>query len=153
MKRKTHEDLTLVAEACRRGLMSLVERHGSPFEDFPVGACGVASDIVGRVIWEALGRKGVYVCGCGHSDLLRLATHAWFEVDDWIVDVTHDQFPRAGLNGWVFRRSSGWHAGFESLEPRGGFCGPENWPMYPHDGYGAALKEVRLAGLLGGDHQ
>ncbi len=109
----------------------------------------MASDIVGRIIWEVLGREGVYVCGAGHSELQRLATHAWFEVGDLIVDVTHDQFYGTGLDGWVFRRGGGWHARFESLDTRNGFCGPEGWPMYPHDGYSAVLKEVRLAGLLG----
>lgn len=51
-------ELEKVALACRVGLISLVDAKGSTFNGFPSGACGVASDIVGRVVWETLQYEG-----------------------------------------------------------------------------------------------
>lgn len=139
--------LEVVVSACRRGLESLSEARGSTFNRFPAGACGVASDIVGRIVWETLQRHGVYVCGTGHPLLPPQASHAWFEVDGVVIDITYDQFEGTGLSGWLFEPGEGWHAGFEEQERRDGYCSPRGWPMYPHDGYQAALKAVVAAGL------
>ncbi len=80
-------ELEKVALACRNGLMSLADAKGPTFNGFPSGACGVASDIVGRVVWEALQYEGEYVCGCHHPELKSGVSHAWFEVGDFIIDV------------------------------------------------------------------
>jgi len=143
-------ELVRLAEACRQGFLGLAEKRGSTFEGFPRGACGVASDIVGRVIWEVLGREGVYVCGSNHPQLGREASHAWFEVGELIVDVTHDQFSDTGLVGWVFMRGEGWHSRFKSVSPRAGYCSPSDWPAYPNDGYLAAAKAAKAAGFREG---
>lgn len=115
--------------------------------DLPSGACGVAADIVGRIVWEALQFEGVYVCSSDHPQLKSEASHAWFEVGDFIIDITYDQFQGAGLSGWVFERGNGWHAQFQSQERREGFCSPSQWPAYPHDGYKAVLEEAQRVGL------
>lgn len=138
-------ELEKLADACQRGLLSLTSVKGSTFNGFPVGACGVAADIVGRIVWETLQYEGVYVCGCDHPQLRSETSHAWFEVGDFIIDVTHDQFQGTGLNGCVFERGTGWHAQFPSLTRREGFCYPSQWPCYPNDGYNAALAEVKNA--------
>lgn len=72
-------------------LISLVDTKGSTFNGFHSGACGVASDILGRVVWETLQYEGEYVCGTRHPKLKDGATHAWFEVGDFIIDTTYDQ--------------------------------------------------------------
>lgn len=141
-------ELERVALACRIGLMSLVDAKGSTFNGFPVGACGVASDIVGRVVWETLQYEGEYVCGTRHSKLSNGTTHAWFEVEDFIIDITYDQFQATGLIDWVFDRNDGWHTEFRSLERRQGFCPPSKWPGYPSDGYRASREEAKKVGLI-----
>jgi hypothetical protein len=130
-----------VAESCRRGLESLTNRSGSVFFKFPVASCGPAAEIVGRILKEKLGCNGVYVCGVGHPDLRSNQSHAWFEIGNYIIDITYDQFPSTGLSGWVFERGVGWHAEFTTLDVREGFCTQNGWPDYPFDGYGAALNE------------
>jgi hypothetical protein len=139
--------LEKVALACRKGLLSLADAKGSTFNGFPSGACGVAADIVGRVVWEKLQYEGVYVCGMSHPDLKSEGSHAWFEIGDFIIDITHDQFEATGLSGWVFERNDGWHALFSSQERREGFCTPSQWPAYPSDGYRAVLEEAKKMGL------
>ncbi len=140
-------ELERVADACRAGLISLIDAKGSTFNGFPKGACGVASDILGRVVWETLQYEGEYVCGTRHPKL-KGASHAWFEVGDYIIDVTHDQFQATGLSGWVFERNDGWHAQFRSLERRQGFCKPSGWSAYPSDGYRASREEAKKVGLI-----
>lgn len=141
-------ELEMVAVACRAGLSSLVDAKGSTFSGFPKGACGVASDILGRIVWETLQYEGEYVCGTRHPKLKKGTSHAWFEVGEYIIDVTHDQFQATGLSGWVFERNDGWYVQFQSLERRQGFCMPSGWPAYPSDGYKAAREEAKKVGLI-----
>lgn len=142
-------ELEKVALACRVGLISLVDARGSTFNGFPSDACGVASDILGRVIWETLQFEGECVCGRRHPKLANGATHAWYEVGDFIIDITYDQFQATGLFGWVFdRRNDGWHAKFRSQKRDPGFCMPSQWAAYPSDGYNAACEEAKKVGLI-----
>lgn len=117
-------ELEKVALPCRIGLMRLVDAKGSTFNGFPSGACGVASDTIGRVVWGMLQYEREYVCGIRHPKLRNGPTHAWFEVGDFIIDVTYVQFHATGLTDWVFDRNDGWHAQFRSMERRQGFANP-----------------------------
>ncbi len=146
-----HLKLQTIADACRRGLLSLRETRGSTFKGFPCGSCGVASDIVGRVIWETLQLKGTYICGTRHPLLDPNASHAWYEVDGLIIDITHDQFLDTGLSGWIFQAGDTWHSQFEQ-ERREGFCSPSGWPLYPFDGYDAAVRAVIANGFPVNSH-
>lgn len=92
------------AQACRSGLEQLANRAGSMFNGFPVAACGPAAELVGRLLQERMGLEGVYVCGVGHPTLVENQSHAWFEACGFIFDLTHDQFPDTGVNGWVLPR-------------------------------------------------
>jgi hypothetical protein len=139
-------ELEKVAAACRRGLLSLASAKGSTFNGFPRAACGPAAEIVGRILKETLQYEGVYVCGCHHPQLKSESSHAWFEVGDFIIDITYDQFQGTGLSGWVFKGGTGWHAQFTSLERRT-FCTPDNWTLYPYDGYKTVLEEADKVGL------
>lgn len=134
--------IQLLAESCRRGLQSLAMKPGSMFSGFPAGSCGPAAEIVGRIMKEEGGYDGFYVCGCGHARLELSQTHAWYEVGDYVIDITHDQFEDTGLTGWVFRRGAGWHTEFDDLDSREGFCGPSGWPSYPFDGYSTVTQGI-----------
>lgn len=134
--------LEALADNCRVGLQSLANQPGSMFFGFPNGACGPAAELVGRILKEQAGYDGQYVCGKRHWDLKPSQSHAWYEVGDYIVDISHDQFDGTGLSGWVFRRGNGWHAGFADVDRRDDFCMPAGWPCYPHDGYQAVLQAL-----------
>jgi hypothetical protein len=137
------EALERIAIACRLGLISLVGKNGSIFCMFPKAACGPAAEVLGRILKEHFHIDGTYVCARSHPQLDREQSHAWVEVDDFIIDITHDQFHGTGLSGWVFERGIGWHAQFaETVEHRNTFCTPQTWMLYPHDGYHAALEKV-----------
>lgn len=145
------QTLERFAAACRRGLETLATQQGSIFQGFPKGACGPASELVGRLLQERLGLTGLYVCGSDHFGLASATqTHAWFEVGGFIIDITHDQFGETGVEGWVVPVTSAWHARFRDIDGRAGFCMPSGWPMYPHEGYRAMLEaleeQFRLTG-------
>jgi hypothetical protein len=113
------------------------------FQGFPKGACGPASELIGRLLQERLGQSGVYVCGSDHFGLASATqSHAWFEVGDCIIDITHDQFGETGVEGWVVPVTSAWHGRFRSIDRRERFCMPSGWPMYPHEGYGAMARAL-----------
>lgn len=132
-----------LAECCRRGLQGIANQSGSMFSGFPEGSCGPAAELVGRVMNEVAGYDGLYVCGSEHARLMLSQTHAWYEIGDYIIDITYDQFQGTGLSGWVFKRGSGWHAAFADLDTRSGYCMPNGWPCYPFDGYQAIMNVIQ----------
>ena len=137
------ENLEKIATACRVALVSLASKKGSKFHGFPEGTCGSASEVIGRILKEEFQIEGTYICADSHPQYDWDRSHAWVEVGDFIIDITHDQFEGTGLSGWVFERGMGWHAQFsEIVEHRNTFSTPENWKEYPHDGYRAALEKV-----------
>lgn len=149
MSRINRDDLELLAGACRQALLEMADKPGSKLEGFPRGSCGLSADIVGRLAWEAFQYPGVYVLASDHPAHAGEPDHAWFEVGNYIIDITHDQYAATGLGGWVFERGTGWHAQFAEQETRDGFCPPENWPDYPYVGYEAARAAVAAAAGLG----
>jgi hypothetical protein len=131
------------ASSCRRGLESLAGVANSRFELFPLGACGDSAELIGRLLEERLGLGGQYVCGSRHREMKAEQTHAWFEAGGYIFDLTHDQPPGSGLQGWVLPLSSSWHGAFRTQDRTEGFCTPGNWPMYPYEGYAAMVKSLQ----------
>jgi hypothetical protein len=108
-----------------------------------MGACGPATELVGRLLQEHFGIEAVYVCGDNHLDLRSKGqTHAWVEAAGYIIDVTHDQFGATGVAGWVAPMPSTCHERFRSVDRREGFCMPSGWHMYPHDGYVAMTQAL-----------
>lgn len=90
---------------------------------------------MGRIVLEKTGHKGMYVCGAGDPELRSQQLHAWLEVGGYIVDLTHDQFPGAGLDGWVFEHTR-WHAAFKREITQ--LCiQPSQWGQYPYAAYAA----------------
>lgn len=128
--------LTRLATAARDALEALTPQQRTYiFSEFPRGACGPATELIGRIVLEATGHTGIYVCGARHPELREQQSHAWLEVSGYIVDLTHDQFPGTGLDGWVFEHSH-WHAGFER-EINELCLLPSQWFQYPYTAYAA----------------
>lgn len=90
---------------------------GAPFEDFPHGACGDATPLLGTYLAEQRFGEFQYVPGerreacdegapCYHS-------HAWLEQDGLLVDITADQFAGVTEPVIVTREPSALHACFD----------------------------------------
>lgn len=132
--------LDALAVAARRGIeeMRIEDKRTACLDSFPRGACGVASELLGRIILERTGFTGTYVCGDGHPALEPQHSHAWVEVEGFIVDITHDQFADTGLDGWVFEESP-WHTKFR--RERNLLClNPADWGSYPLAVYSAMRR-------------
>jgi hypothetical protein len=104
-----------------RKALEAVPRDKRPItlESFPRGACGDASLLLGALFVDC-GITGFnYVCG-ERGDIAdnSWTSHAWLQSEDWIVDVTADQFADAPA-GVIVAKGSPWHAGFniESTSP------------------------------------
>lgn len=137
------ENIDRIAIACREALLSQAGEKSSTFHGFPEGACGAASEVLGRILKEQFQIEGTYICADSHPQYEWNRSHAWVEVGDFIIDITHEQFEGTGLSGWVFERGMGWHSQFaEIVERRNTFCTPDNWKEYPHDGYRLALEKI-----------
>jgi len=65
--------------------------------------------LLNALIEEELGSSGQYVGGLRAVDR---TSHAWLELDGFIVDVTADQFPDAS-QPVVVTRDRSWHKQFE----------------------------------------
>jgi hypothetical protein len=136
--------LAAFAADCRSALEGMpANRRHVTCTSFPIAACGTVSEALGRLLEERFGVTGEYVCGVSHPHLPENQSHAWVETGGWIIDVTHDQFPNTDLDGWVFPSASLWHASFDDVERRPGFCMPAGWPEYPHAEYGAMRAAVQ----------
>jgi hypothetical protein len=132
------EELRMALEALARVARVALEaaspnQLGVGFERFPKGTCGPVSELMGRIVLERTGLRGVYVCGSAHPLLRSGQSHAWLEVAGFIVDVTYDQFPDTGVAGYVLKNSA-WHSQFEREETA--LClDPSSWGQYPHRAY------------------
>lgn len=142
MAQLDEKTLKAIAASARAALESLTGGNDPMFSAFPRGACGPATELIGRFLNEHHGQQGFYVCGIGHSQLEREQSHAWAEFGPYIVDLTHDQIADTGITGWVLPKTSEWHSQFRRKKPREGFCTPENWPTYPHRAYGVLLSHL-----------
>src|SRR3569832_450210 len=106
------ENIKVVTEACRQGLQSLAYQPSSNFKWFPNGSCGLSADIVGRILYERLGVEGMYVDAKKHARLKPNQSHAWYEVDGYIIDITCGRVAGTGRAGGVFKGTTDWHAQF-----------------------------------------
>lgn len=78
------------------------------FGNFPRGACGSASDIIGK--W--LSQKGV--SGLKYAWGMRgQSSHGWLEYKGYILDITSDQF-EDGCGSVFIGKSSKFHSSFKN---------------------------------------
>jgi hypothetical protein len=99
-------------------LSSLVD-----FQRFPAGACGDASDMLGRLLNERGEGPFEYVAGPQGGQ-----THAWLEGHGLIVDITASQFPYVSDPAIVTTDNS-WHSQFvvnDRRKPGFDGCVPEH---------------------------
>jgi hypothetical protein len=82
-----YDKLLIICTQFREALEKDVDDYPVIMGSFPLGCCGVVSRALGGYLME-IGYKSVeYVSGFSNKK-----SHAWIEIDDWIVDITADQF-------------------------------------------------------------
>lgn len=80
------------------------------FERFPIGCCGNVSHILGCFLISQGYANVRYVAG-ERTVNEQYQTHAWLEWDDWIIDITADQFTD-GPSAVFMERDSEFHRSF-----------------------------------------
>lgn len=107
--------------------------------NFPRGACGHASELLGRFLREHLGVEPLYVARDNDEpDGSWRGGHAWLELDGLIIDITGDQF------GWepvIVSRSSARHAEGQPNLRQALMSDPQWWARYAAPVY-AAVKAI-----------
>jgi len=64
---------------------------------FPAGCCGDTTNLLGLFIIKMYDKRCIYISATGlgkNKDL----SHAWLSCDDYIIDITADQFNSIGYN-------------------------------------------------------
>ncbi|MBM7561517.1 hypothetical protein [Fusibacter tunisiensis] len=66
---------------------------GELFRKFPVGQCGHTSDVLAQYLIDNGCNLVTYVNGTYYGDNIdSRQAHTWLLVDDWVIDITGDQF-------------------------------------------------------------
>jgi len=110
-------------------------------QDFPRGACGDASLLLGAYFNDKRVLGFGYVCGergCKHDNTW--TSHAWLQRGTCVVDITAGQFQDAP-QPVIVADPSLWHAGFET-EP------PQDADFRFWSGYGAEILRPMYARIL-----
>jgi len=86
---------------------------------FPAGCCGDATDLLGIYLLKHHSLESDYVCGHGLGDNSN-QTHAWLVCQDYIIDITADQFNDDGyeLPSVIIEKQSPFHELFYELTSR-----------------------------------
>lgn len=103
----TEHELRHLATQFRAAIVRTEPRMRSIcLEEFPHGACGDASLLLG----EFLNEQGIAECEIVSGRLPGTQqTHAWLEVDGFIIDITADQFGKLPV---IVTRDHTWHRRF-----------------------------------------
>lgn len=105
----------MIATAVRRALDGC-PRSELPWANFPRGACGDVSLILGQLLDDE-GIKGFqYICGNKYEPF---SSHGWLQHGEWIVDITADQFDDVNDSVIVTDKSE-WHACWAPDRPAAG---------------------------------
>jgi len=104
--------------------------HYPTLERFPNGACGDAVLLLGTYLFEIGEAPFDKVCGLrgAAEEGKELPSHAWFERDDLIIDITADQFEDMDEKV-IIRRGSEWHKGWRFRSREASYLA-----AYEHDG-------------------
>lgn len=112
MKDNGIEQIRLGAEWFREALEKCPKfLLGLTFADFPHGACGDASLLLGKYIQQSASLSLHYVCG-ELRETGNFQTHAWLEHEDFIIDITADQFEEIDIPVLITTERR-WHDRFE----------------------------------------
>ena len=109
MEKHKLELLTGLAESLRK-VLETVNKNALPitFKNFPAGSCGTTCLIfIKYLISKGFVAEEIYkVAGWKNGK-----SHAWLEIEDYIIDITADQFP--GKNPIIITNSNkNWHQSF-----------------------------------------
>lgn len=98
------DDFRFALEKCERRSLSI------GLQDFPAGACGDVSLILGHFLLENGFQGFDYVLGelLHDTSEVQLQSHAWLQFDSIVVDITADQFNDVDEKV-IVRYNSKWH--------------------------------------------
>lgn len=102
-----------------RAAIDLVPREHLPYsmKDFPSGACGDTSILLGAYLVDCGHHGFEYICGTrGSQEDGNWTTHAWLARGDLVIDITADQFSDAPA-GVIVESPSIWHRQFDPDRP------------------------------------
>jgi hypothetical protein len=74
-----------------RNAIESVKFNTTLFKDFPMGSCRDSSIIIGMFLREN-GCKNLTYCHAQWNEESRFRSHAWLEYENYIIDITADQF-------------------------------------------------------------
>ncbi len=102
----TRDFLVRMATDLRR---ELEKRRGQELlnhnlQEFPTGCCGYVTIALGDFL-QYRGIESTYICGTKGE-----LTHAWLQVDGWVVDITADQFEQEQRPDIYVGPLDGWYA-------------------------------------------
>lgn len=107
-----------IAAAVRRAI-EMCEPTELPWPRFPLGACGDSALVLGQVLDDE-GIKGfMYVYGNKYHSDGSPYSHAWLRRDEWIIDITADQFVDVH-EPVIVTNNSEWHGQWELQPPEPG---------------------------------
>jgi hypothetical protein len=132
----TIEKLASIATAARDFFEK--NKHTTPdavLRNFPKGACGCVSELLGRYLEEQYQVSPL----CVSAELNDLSTHAWLQINDVIIDLTADQFSQPPI---IVSDSSAWHGNLK-CEPPMPVCPQSGWHAYPHATWDAFSSDMK----------
>lgn len=111
MQRPDLEQIERIATAFRTAVLQLNKSTWPVcLQQFPTGACGDASLLLGTLLEERGQGQFEYICGIRSESISGhpAPSHAWLELGGLIVDVTADQFDEVS-DSVIVSVNSGWH--------------------------------------------
>lgn len=87
--------------------------------DFPRGCCGDTAELLGCLLTLKYQQECLYVSATGLGDNYSIS-HAWLEVDGYIIDITADQFNDDGydVEAIIVTKDSYFHSLFHEVIKR-----------------------------------
>lgn len=104
--------IRIIAQVTRKAIENYPKaKRDTGLQSFPNGACGHASAILGQCLKDFLDIEFDYVAG-KFKEKENFPSHAWLQNEDFIVDITADQFEDIDIKVWVTSKSK-WHQDLE----------------------------------------
>lgn len=100
------EKITIACSNFRYALEKCHSLLGRSFENFPSGACGDTTPLLGTYLIEQGFETFMYASGNKGN-----TTHAWLQLNSIVIDITADQFPEISEKV-IVSENSAWHKTF-----------------------------------------